>query len=113
MEVYETLPIVPLRDVVVFPHMMMPLFVGREKSINALEDAMNKKTDIVLAAQRDAKTNVGFATMHLNAQRDADKGKSKARERKRHLPMKLKANRRGRILADLLKFRLARSQLQG
>ena len=37
--------------------MMMPLFVGREKSINALEDAMNKQTDIVLAAQKDAKTN--------------------------------------------------------
>jgi ATP-dependent Lon protease len=37
--------------------MMMPLFVGREKSINALEEAMSKQTDIVLAAQRDAKTN--------------------------------------------------------
>jgi ATP-dependent Lon protease len=36
---------------------MMPLFVGREKSINALEEAMSKQTDIVLAAQRDAKTN--------------------------------------------------------
>ncbi|MCC6278738.1 MAG: endopeptidase La [Oligoflexia bacterium] len=51
------LPLLPLRDVIVFPHMMMPLFVGREKSINALEDAMSKKTDIVLAAQKDAKTN--------------------------------------------------------
>lgn len=51
------LPLLPLRDVIVFPHMMMPLFVGREKSINALEDAMSKKTDIVLAAQREAKTN--------------------------------------------------------
>ncbi|MDZ4676283.1 MAG: endopeptidase La [Oligoflexia bacterium] len=52
-----TLPLLPLRDVIVFPHMMMPLFVGREKSINALEDAMSKKTDIVLAAQKEAKTN--------------------------------------------------------
>lgn len=51
------LPLLPLRDVIVFPHMMMPLFVGREKSINALEDAMNKKSDIVLAAQIEAKTN--------------------------------------------------------
>src|SRR5438105_15761218 len=51
------LPLLPLRDVIVFPHMMMPLFVGREKSINALEDAMSKKTDIVLAAQKEAKTN--------------------------------------------------------
>lgn len=52
-----TLPLLPLRDLIIFPHMMMPLFVGREKSINALEDAMSKQTDIVLAAQRDAKTN--------------------------------------------------------
>lgn len=51
------LPLLPLRDLIVFPHMMMPLFVGREKSINALEDAMNSRTDIILAAQKDAKTN--------------------------------------------------------
>jgi ATP-dependent Lon protease len=51
------LPMLPLRDLIIFPHMMMPLFVGREKSINALEEAMSKQTDIVLAAQRDAKTN--------------------------------------------------------
>jgi ATP-dependent Lon protease len=51
------LPLLPLRDLIIFPHMMMPLFVGREKSINALEDAMTKQTDIVLVAQKDAKTN--------------------------------------------------------
>jgi ATP-dependent Lon protease len=51
------LPMLPLRDLIIFPHMMMPLFVGREKSINALEEAMSKQVDIVLAAQRDAKTN--------------------------------------------------------
>lgn len=51
------LPLLPLRDLIIFPHMMMPLFVGREKSINALEEAMSKQTDIVLAAQMDAKTN--------------------------------------------------------
>ncbi len=51
------LPLLPLRDLIIFPHMMMPLFVGREKSINALEEAMSKQSDIVLAAQRDAKTN--------------------------------------------------------
>jgi ATP-dependent Lon protease len=56
------LPLLPLRDVIVFPHMMMPLFVGREKSINALEDAMSKKTDIILAAQKEAKTNNPEAT---------------------------------------------------
>ena len=53
----QQLPLLPLRDLIIFPHMMMPLFVGREKSINALEDAMAKQTDIVLAAQKDAKTN--------------------------------------------------------
>ncbi len=51
------LPLLPLRDLIIFPHMMMPLFVGREKSINALEEAMTKQSDIVLVAQRDAKTN--------------------------------------------------------
>ncbi|QDK39404.1 endopeptidase La [Bdellovibrio sp. NC01] len=53
----QQLPLLPLRDLIIFPHMMMPLFVGREKSINALEEAMSKQTDIVLAAQKDAKTN--------------------------------------------------------
>lgn len=53
----QTLPLLPLRDLIIFPHMMMPLFVGREKSINALEEAMSKQIDIVLAAQKDAKTN--------------------------------------------------------
>lgn len=53
----KLLPLLPLRDLIVFPHMMMPLFVGREKSINALEKAMNDRTDIILAAQKDAKTN--------------------------------------------------------
>lgn len=51
------LPLLPLRDLIVFPHMMMPLFVGREKSIAALEEAMSTRSDIVLAAQKDAKIN--------------------------------------------------------
>ncbi|OGQ45101.1 MAG: endopeptidase La [Deltaproteobacteria bacterium RIFCSPLOWO2_02_FULL_46_8] len=50
-------PLLPLRDIVVFPHMVVPLFVGREKSIAALEEAMNKEKDIMLAAQVNAKTN--------------------------------------------------------
>jgi len=50
-------PLLPLRDLIVFPHMMMPLFVGREKSIAALEDVMSKRIDIILAAQKDAKVN--------------------------------------------------------
>src|SRR3989344_4658057 len=51
------IPLLPLRDIVVFPHMVVPLFVGREKSIAALEEAMNKEKDILLAAQVNAKTN--------------------------------------------------------
>ena len=50
-------PLLPLRDIIVFPHMVVPLFVGRQKSIKALEEAMNKQKQILLAAQKDAKTN--------------------------------------------------------
>jgi ATP-dependent Lon protease len=50
-------PLLPLRDIIVFPHMVVPLFVGREKSINALEEAMGSEKDILLAAQKKAKTN--------------------------------------------------------
>ncbi len=51
----EILPILPLRDIVVFPHIMMPLFVGREKSLNAVEQAMEAGKHVALTAQRDAK----------------------------------------------------------
>jgi ATP-dependent Lon protease len=51
------IPLLPLRDVVIFPHMVAPLFVGREKSIRALEEAMRKNKEILLVAQKDAKTN--------------------------------------------------------
>jgi len=50
-------PLLPLRDIIVFPHMVVPLFVGRQKSIRALEEAMNRQKFILLAAQKDAKTN--------------------------------------------------------
>ena len=50
-------PLLPLRDIVVFPYMVVPLFVGREKSIAALEEAMNKEKDVMLSAQVNAKTN--------------------------------------------------------
>ncbi|NKF51779.1 endopeptidase La [Shewanella sp. WXL01] len=48
------LPVLPLRDVVVYPHMVIPLFVGREKSIRCLESAMEQDKQILLVAQRDA-----------------------------------------------------------
>jgi len=48
------LPLLPLRDVVVYPHMVLPLFVGREKSIEALEQAMAGDKQVLLVAQRNA-----------------------------------------------------------
>ena len=54
MESYDTLPIVPLRDVVVFPHMMMPFVIGRPSSTRALEHALSQDKRIFLAAQKDA-----------------------------------------------------------
>jgi ATP-dependent Lon protease len=53
----RALPMLPLRDVVIFPHMVFPLIVGREKSVAALEEAMSKDKDIILATQKKAKTN--------------------------------------------------------
>ncbi len=53
----HSLPLLPLRDILVFPAMQVPLFVGREKSINALDEAMRQNKEIVLAAQKKAKTN--------------------------------------------------------
>jgi ATP-dependent Lon protease len=50
----QPLPLLPLRDIVVFPHMVVPLFVGRQKSIEALEDAMAGNRELLLCAQRDA-----------------------------------------------------------
>jgi len=53
----RNLPLLPLRDIVVFPHMVIPLFVGRERSVKALDDAMAKGKNIFLAAQKKAKKN--------------------------------------------------------
>jgi ATP-dependent Lon protease len=52
-----TMPLLPLRDIVVFPSMVVPLFVGRDKSVNALEKAMGSDKKIFLAAQTKAKTD--------------------------------------------------------
>ena len=54
MDTYETIPIVPLRDVVVFPHMMMPFVIGRPSSTRALEHSLLGDKRIFLAAQHDA-----------------------------------------------------------
>tara|TARA_Y100001934_G_scaffold272130_1_gene359853 strand:+ start:4392 stop:6803 length:2412 start_codon:yes stop_codon:yes gene_type:complete len=50
----QVFPVLPLRDIVVFPHMIVPLFVGREKSVLALEDVMNDDKQILLATQKNA-----------------------------------------------------------
>jgi len=50
----QILPLLPLRDIVVFPHMVAPLFVGRTKSVNALADAMNSDKSVFLATQKKA-----------------------------------------------------------
>lgn len=54
---HTVLPLIPLRDVVVYPHMVIPLFVGREKSIEALEFSMVNEKSIVLVAQKNAGTD--------------------------------------------------------
>jgi ATP-dependent Lon protease len=53
-EQLRTIPVLPLRDVVVYPHMVIPLFVGRDKSIKALEAAMEENKEILLVAQKSA-----------------------------------------------------------
>jgi ATP-dependent Lon protease len=50
------LPLLPLRDIIVFPHMVVPLFVGREKSIAAIDEAMRQNNELLLCAQKKAKT---------------------------------------------------------
>ena len=50
----KTLPVLPLRDIVVFPHMVVPLFVGRDKSVRALEEVMNGDKQILLVTQKNS-----------------------------------------------------------
>ena len=50
----SSIPVLPLRDVVVYPHMVIPLFVGREKSIRCLDEAMENNKEVFLVAQKDA-----------------------------------------------------------
>ena len=54
MQANTMIPLLPLRDIVVFPHMVAPLFVGRDKSVRALEEVMKTDKQIVLATQKDA-----------------------------------------------------------
>ena len=54
MDIKHTLPLLPLRDIVVFPNMVLPLFVGRDKSITALNDVMKNNKKIILVAQKNS-----------------------------------------------------------
>ena len=61
----DLVPLLPLRDIVVFPCMVVPLFVGREKSVRALEEAMERDRTLLLSAQKDAKAdNPGEGEIH-------------------------------------------------
>ena len=63
--VAKEVPVLPLRDVVVYPHMVIPLFVGREKSIQALDTAMKGNKKILLIAQKSADIDEpGIADVH-------------------------------------------------
>ena len=57
MNVKMSLPLLPLRDIVVFPSMVIPLFVGRDKSINALNNVMNTEKKILLVTQKNSETD--------------------------------------------------------
>ena len=54
---HNIMPVLPLRDIVVFPNIVVPLFVGRESSIKALEEVMSKDKTIFIATQKDAETD--------------------------------------------------------
>lgn len=55
LEIPETLPMLPVRDIVVFPYMILPLYVGRESSIRAVEESLSKNRLIFLASQKSPK----------------------------------------------------------
>ena len=62
----RTLPLLPLRDIIVFPHMVVPLFVGREKSINALEEAMAGDREILLCRAEEGQDQRPARGRHLH-----------------------------------------------
>ena len=57
LKLFKKMPVLPLRNIVVYPHMVVPLFVGRDKSIAALEEVMDKGQELLFLAQKDADTN--------------------------------------------------------
>ena len=65
MEVKFNSALLPLRDIVVFPHMVIPLFVGRDKSITALNEVMKKDKKIVLVTQKNSEVDDPKKTTYL------------------------------------------------
>ena len=65
MEVKHSSPLLPLRDIVVFPSMVIPLFVGRDKSINALNEVMKSNKKIVLVTQKNSEVDDPKKQMYL------------------------------------------------
>ncbi len=63
----DLLPVLPLRDIVVFPHMIVPLFVGREKSVRALEAVMKDDKQILLVAQKNATQDDPVPTISIGS----------------------------------------------
>ena len=56
-KIINNIPVLTLRDVVVYPHMVIPLFVGREKSIRSLDEAMENDKQVLLVAQKSAEVD--------------------------------------------------------
>ena len=65
MEIKRNLPLLPLRDIVVFPSMVIPLFVGRDKSISALNEVMQGEKKIVLVTQKNSEVDDPKKTIFL------------------------------------------------
>ena len=65
MDVKISLPLLPLRDIVVFPSMVIPLFVGRDKSISALNEVMKKDKKIILVTQKILKSMIQVKPIFL------------------------------------------------
>ena len=62
MDVKIEKPLLPLRDIVVFPNMVIPLFVGRDKSISALNEVMKKDKKIILVTQKNSEIDLSLPT---------------------------------------------------
>ena len=96
-------PLLPLRDVIIFPHMVVPLFVGREKSIKALQEVMKTDKSIVLSAQKNSgEICINGAAAHLATRGDliiiVAYGDCEIDEAKTHAPKIVHVNKHNQIV---------------